>query len=60
MIFKVYMQSQWIKRWRFCGRFNEFTQANEHVDYLLATIPDGYKVKFRLTTEFRSFDVNDI
>jgi hypothetical protein len=57
MQFKVYWQSSWLKQWKFCGGFNTFHQANEHIDYLTNHVPSGSKIKFRIDAMLKSFQV---
>lgn len=55
MNFRVYWQSSVLKRWKFCGGFETFYQANEHIDYLMRHLPDGSSVRFRVNGFFKNF-----
>jgi hypothetical protein len=55
MQFKVYWQSTWLKRWKYCGEFMTFHQAAEHIDYLTKHLTSRSKVRFKVDTTLQSF-----
>lgn len=59
-MYKVFYKSRFIRRWRQCGEHLNFTEANELVDYLMKSHPCGKSLLFRITSEFKSYDVSEL
>jgi len=60
MIWTVYWQTSFTKAWKFCGGFNSFVSANEHIDYLSKHLPGGKKRKFKINGTLKSFNVCEL
>lgn len=54
MKWHVYVQSMILGKWRYCGSFEAFTKANEHIDYLERDLPCGDRARFRVSNTLDS------
>lgn len=60
MQYSVYYESRVLRRWKRCGEFNSLVEANELIDYLMKQRPGGYKVRFRIIGEYKSYLVSEL
>ncbi len=56
-MYQVFYESRWLKKWKQCGAFDTFAEANEHIEYLIQELPGGYKWRFRINNAFKSFEI---
>jgi hypothetical protein len=59
-MYQVFYESKWLKIWKPCGEFATFTAANDHIEYLINSLPWGYSLKFRINNEFNCFRVTEL
>jgi len=60
MRYKLYWESRYLRRWKLCGEFSTFNEADNTVNYLIKHLPWGYKVKFRITSDTNSYHLSGL